>query len=90
MIGRLKQLKKKELMCQKPALSTDRCDISLSGNVYQITEHKSLHGNVGITSPKRGENAYVCVCMCVFCARVCAPSVSVFVCCLATGDACAN
>ena len=51
----------------------DRCDISLSGNVYQITEHKSLHGNVGITSPKRGKNAYVCVCVCVFCACVCVP-----------------
>ena len=44
------------------------CNISLNGNVYQITVHKSLHGNVRITSPE-WKNAYVCACVFV-CSQV--------------------
>lgn len=52
---------------------TNRCNISLNGNVYQITVHKSLHGNVRITSPK-WKNAYVCACVCFLCCMwVCVP-----------------
>ncbi len=50
-----------ELSCMHSCPTGAACIISLNGNVYQITVHKSLHGNIRITSPK-WKNAYVCAC----------------------------